>query len=210
MHGSARQVLPPVLDEADVREDFDPDEVRRALIKIIRRVAVRGRLTGWSGRAREAGDLFDHIHNLPQLVESPNALDLMWFWNNYAWHFDMPPPNDDWSGYRSLFDAIATPRALARVRDEAPDDAQRRRVLDARRRYASALQRGRGWLIFMGIVSSIVLPYPLRSAFASVVRAAPSHALYMVAWFVVLTLGLFSLALALGAIAAWLEPSDAP
>lgn len=206
----AGRVLPPVLEEADIREDFDRDEVRRALFKIVEHVALRGRLTGWNGQSQQAGDLFDHIHNLPSLAEAPNARDLVWFWNNYAWHFDETPPAHEDSGYRMLFDAIATPRAQSLVREETPDDVKRRRWRSMRSRFAASLGRLRNWLVALGVLYAVVLAWPLRPALAEILRTAPAKSLYVVALYVLCTLGLFSLALALGPVVAKVEPPHPP
>ncbi|MBL8684235.1 MAG: hypothetical protein JNK05_33990 [Myxococcales bacterium] len=199
-----------MLDELDVREDFDPDEVRRALLKIVEHVALCGRLAGWNGHSQQAGDLFDHIHNLPRLAEAPTTHDLVWFWNNYAWHFDETPSAYEGGGYRMLFDAIATPRAKSLVRAKSPDDEKRRRWRLGRSRFAASLSRFRRALIAYGIAVGLLLGWPIRSAFVAVYRAAPPNALFLVALYVSGTLGLFSLALALGRVVAKVEPPHPP
>lgn len=130
-------MLPERIDRADVREDFDREAVRVALLAILYNGLVAARNRNANGES--APELLDYLHNVPTFVDEPRLDDLIALWNYFPEHFLDARPSHESSGFAPLLRAIARP--------ERWDEWQR--SIDAvPREKHNASSRLFGWLFF--------------------------------------------------------------
>jgi hypothetical protein len=57
------------------------DAVRRALLEILRIGLLRVRAAGYAGRAKECALEADHLHNLPRVIQTLAAKELLYYYS---------------------------------------------------------------------------------------------------------------------------------
>lgn len=57
------------------------DEIKGVLLNILQIGLLRIRVLGWNGSGDQCGVEADHLHNLPQLIQSPDAERLLYYYN---------------------------------------------------------------------------------------------------------------------------------
>jgi len=57
------------------------DETRTVLLDILRIGILRIRLLGWDGHGQQCAIEADHLHNIPQLIQSLNLEQLLYYYS---------------------------------------------------------------------------------------------------------------------------------